>query len=77
MNNGRRIINVNETWLNESSFIRNSWGPKHGHSTSVIHAIQPRLSMITALDTDGRIWFALTHATTDSEVTILFLRHLL
>ena len=33
--------------------------------------------MITALDTDGRVWFALTHATTDSNITILFLRYLM
>ena len=33
--------------------------------------------MITAIDSEGRVWFALTHATTDSDVTILFLRHLM
>ena len=35
--------------------------------------VLPRLALITALDTDGKIWFALTHANTDSEVMMLFL----
>jgi transposase len=34
------------------------------------------LALIAALDTDGKVYFALTHANTDSEVMCLFLRHL-
>ena len=33
--------------------------------------------MITALDNEGHVWFALTHATTDSDMVILFLRNLM
>ena len=75
--NKYRIINVDETWLNESNLIRKSWAPKRGPSVGNTHTIQPRLSMISALDSEGRIWFALTHATTDSDVIILFLRKLI
>lgn len=32
--------------------------------------------MIAALDTDGRVWFSLAHATTDSDVIMLFWRRL-
>ena len=32
--------------------------------------------MIAALDTDGKIWCALTQANTDSDVLLLFLRSL-
>ena len=32
--------------------------------------------MIAALDTDGRVWFALSHANTDSDVMAAFLKHL-
>ena len=32
--------------------------------------------MIAALDTDGRVWFSLAHATTDSNVIALFLQQL-
>ena len=32
--------------------------------------------MIAALDTDGRVWFALSHAATDSNMMALFLQKL-
>ena len=32
--------------------------------------------MIAALDTDGRVWFSLSHAATDQDTFMLFLRHL-
>ena len=33
--------------------------------------------MIAALDTDGRVYFTLTHANTDSDVMLVFMRHLM
>ena len=39
--------------------------------------MNPRLSLIAALDTDGRVYFTLTHANTDSDVMLVFLRHLM
>ena len=41
-----------------------------------IKAISPSLSLITALDTDGRVYFALSHASTDQDTFMLFMRHL-
>ena len=38
--------------------------------------VQPRLSLLAALDTDGKIWAALTQANTDADVMTMFLRHL-
>jgi hypothetical protein len=32
--------------------------------------------MITALDTEGRVWFSLSHANTDSNTMMIFLHHL-
>ena len=32
--------------------------------------------MIAALDTDGRVWFTLSHANTDSNIMALFLQNL-
>ena len=36
----------------------------------------PRLSVIAAVDNKGNVWYSLTQANTDSEVLLLFLRHL-
>jgi len=33
--------------------------------------------MITALDTEGRVWFTLSHANTDSNIMSIFLNYLI
>ena len=76
LNAGKRIINIDETWLNETSFTRRVWSSKGGQTNVRLHAIMPRLSMIAAMDTDGKVWFSLSHATTDSDVIALFFNHL-
>lgn len=73
---GKRVINFDETWLNESSFIRKTWAPKEASPSVTLRAISPRLSLLGALDTDGNCWYALSHATTDSNIVMLFFRHL-
>ena len=37
--------------------------------------MQPRISMITALDTDGNVWFSLLQANSNSEVMGMFFSH--
>ena len=76
LESGRRIINVDESWLNGTRFIRRSWVPSDSPGTHTDKQVVPRISLIVALDTDGRIWFALTQANTDSSVMTLFLRYL-
>ena len=71
-----RIINVDETWLNESNFVRRHWCPVESPGSVKLKAITPSLSMIAALDTDGRVWFSLSHAKTDQDTYMLFLRQL-
>ena len=33
--------------------------------------------MIAALDTDGKVWFSLSHATTDSDGIVVFMKQLI
>lgn len=77
METGKRIINIDETWLNETNFTRKIWARRNGRGNMKLKTIQPRLSMISALDTDGKVWFTLTHSTTDGDVIALFLKHLI
>ena len=73
----KRIINIDETWLNETGYVRKVWATRTGSGNMHLKAVTPRLSMITALDTEGRAWFSLAHATTNSDVILLFLNHLI
>ena len=38
--------------------------------------MSPRLALIAALDTDGNVYFSLTHSNTDSDVMRLFILRL-
>ena len=73
---GKRIINVDESWLNQTRFLRRTWVPSDAPSTFREKQVQPRISLLLALDTEGRIWCSLTQANTDSDVMTLFLRYL-
>ena len=76
LDQGKRIINVDETWINESSFIRKLWASRDGTGNVDLRLITPRVSMIAALDTCGNVWYSLTHSTTDSDMIALFFMQL-
>ena len=71
---GKRIINVDESWMSETEYRRRMWCPSTAPCTITDRALAPRLALIAALDSDGRIFFSLNHSNTDSDVIILFLR---
>ena len=50
---GKKVINIDETWLNETSFVRRVWAKKGGHGNLQLNTVSPRLSLIAALDTNG------------------------
>ena len=70
---GRRIINIDETWLNQTSHTRRTWAKKDGSGNIMLNSVSPRVSMIAALDTDGNVWFTLAHSNSDSNMMALFL----
>ena len=73
---GKRIINIDESWINLTHYERQIWAPLDGPATATVRQITPRLSLIAALDTDGRVYFSLLHANTDSDIMVTFLSHL-
>jgi len=73
---GKRIINVDESWVNQTHYNRRIWAPTNSPATATTRMITPRLSFIAALDTDGRVYYSLLHANTDSDIMIMFLSHL-
>ena len=74
--NSHRIINVDESWLNQTRFVRRLWVPTDAAGSISDKQVQPRISLIVALDTEGKMWCALTQANTDADVMTLFLRYL-
>ena len=70
---GKRIINVDESWISETCYNRSMWCPTNAPCTITDKMMNPRLALIAALDTDGNVYFSLTHSNTDSDVILLFL----
>ena len=67
---------MDETWLSLTTFVRRHWAPKGQPATIASKTVSPRLAILAAIDTDGRVWFALTQSNTDSNVFGLFLTQL-
>ena len=76
MNDSPRIINIDETWLNQTDFRRMKWRQRNSTNSIPLRGIAPRISMIAAIDTGGRVYFALTQVNTDANVFALFLKSL-
>ena len=76
MEMGKRIVNVDESWLNQSTFYRNLWAPKDVRNATAKRPITPRISIFSAIDTFGNCWYSLSQANTDSETFMLFVHHL-
>ena len=74
---GQRVINVDESWLNESSFFRKIWASKSQPATYQLRNVSPRISLIAAIDNKGNAWYALNQSNTDSSVMLLFLKSLM
>ena len=73
----KHIINVDESWINETNFTRKMWAPYGSTGTLTSQIVSPRLALIAALDTNGHVYISLTQTTTDSEVLMLFFRYLI
>ena len=56
----KRVINLDESSINETSFIRKTWAERNGNSNAYLHSVSPRVSIIAAIDTCGNIWFTLS-----------------
>ena len=57
---GKRIINVDETWLPHLDFRNKKWRQRGEANTVSSKALSPKVNMIAAIDTDGRLYLSLT-----------------
>ena len=76
LESGIRVINVDQTWLNDTNFHRRCWGPVNSRNTRPSNGVTPRLSMLMAIDTLGNLYASLTQVNTDHRVFCVFLTKL-
>ena len=73
LKSGTRILNIDQSWLNEAEFRRRKWCPRSESNSVKQWAVRPRVSLFVAIDTEGRIYFSISIVPTDSEVFCLFI----
>ena len=72
---GKRIYNVDESWIDQLNFSRQHWKPTR-YATEGMKPVSPRVSLIACVGTDGTALYSLTQINTDSKVFCLYLTEL-
>ena len=55
----KRVINVDETWMNHTNFSSKEWAIRGQYASRGQKALTPRISIIAAISADGHGWFSL------------------
>ena len=75
MHEGKRIYNIDESWVDRLNYTRGHWHqkfyPKKGQK-----AVSPRVSLIACIGSDGSAYYCLTQVNTDDKVFCLYLTKL-
>ena len=76
LESGKRVLNIDETWISGMRFISRKWR-EHGSTNSIAEKfVQPRVSLIVAMDTEGEVYASFTQVNTDAEVFRLYISNL-
>ena len=72
----RRVINIDESSVPCLDFRHHKWAPRSEKNSMAHKDLAPKVNMIVAIDTTGKVYATLTQINTDSEVMISFLSRL-
>ena len=73
---GHRVINIDQTWINDTNHKRRKWRLRGQSNSSPENKVSPRVSVQMAICTGGKLYCALTQVNTDSDVYCLFISKL-
>ena len=60
LDEGKRIINIDETWLPHLDFRSKKWCQRGEKNTVATKTLSHKVNMIAAIDTDGNLYLSLT-----------------
>ena len=76
LHKGTRFLNVDESWISSGDMRHMKWR-KQGQTNSIaFKQLQPRISVIAAIDTEGESYLSLSITTTDADTFRLFIQKL-
>ena len=55
LSEGKKIINVDESFIDQSNYTRRSWSPKKSRGSVKSSNMKESLKIFSALDTDGNV----------------------
>ena len=73
---GKTILNVDESFLGMMDFRLRKWQRRRGAKCHAITQTQPRISVISALDSDGEIFYSLVQGNTNDKIMEIFIQKL-
>ena len=73
---GVRIINIDQSFINESNFISRRWFRKGEINTMNERVVTPRIALMTAIDTQGSVWLSLSAVNSTSNQFCMFMSRL-
>ena len=76
MYQGKRILNIDQTPINDSNLCDNGWMLSNMRWSKNINIIWPRITMVTAIDTYGEVYYSLLQANSNNHTFELFLFYL-
>ena len=76
INRGKVLINIDETWINESDFRRMKW--RAYGETNIVQSVSltPRVTLIAAVDTLGNVYLTLTQANSNNKTMEIYFHQL-
>ena len=72
----QRVINIDESWLNEADFRGRRWKGRGMLNTASDKVFSQKINIIAAIASDGNMWMSLTTCSTNSEIMMLFMTRL-
>ena len=69
---GKKVINVDESWLNTTAFKRHSWTKAGKGNARPTKELSTRVAILAAIDNRGKAYLSLSTANTDSSVMLAF-----
>ena len=76
LNSGKRVINVDESLLGQSDFRKRKWMVPGTSNSVAKKALQPRVSMIAALDNLGGVFISLVQGNSNSKIMEIYFQNL-
>ena len=76
LESGVRIVNIDESLLKKTSFHVKTWGNKHSSKYCLGSTLNPAISLIATIDTEGCVFFSVSTVNTNTSVMRLFLNEL-